>query len=69
MKIIFKSNYNFPLNKILNIPLCVIIVKSFFRENDKYYPQAFLKECFYDYEYKYEEFLMLILSLYEIFIV
>ena len=41
--------------KILNIPLCVIIVKSVFQENNKYYPQAYLHLCFYEYEYGYED--------------
>ena len=47
MRIKFESDNDLPLGKILNIPLCVIIVKSVFQENDRYYPQVFLKECFY----------------------
>ena len=34
MKIKFESDDDLPLGKILNIPLCVIIVKSVFQEND-----------------------------------
>ena len=41
LKIRFESNNNFPLDRILNIPLCVIIGKSIFQENDKYSPQVF----------------------------
>ena len=55
IKIRFKSDDNLPLSKILNIPMCVIIVKSVFQENDKYYPQVFLKECFYEYEHKNQD--------------
>ena len=40
---------------MLNIPVCVIIVKSVFQKNDKYYPQNFLNECFYEYEHKSED--------------
>ena len=54
MKIKFKSDDDLPLGKILNIPLCAIIVKYLFQENNKYYPQVFLHECFYEYEYESE---------------
>ena len=42
MKIRFKSADDSPLGKILNIPLCVIIVRSAFQKNNNYYPQVFL---------------------------
>ena len=42
MKIKFESADDSPLVKILNIPLCVIIVRSVFQENNNYYPQVFL---------------------------
>ena len=49
MKIRFKTNDDLPLNKIMNIPVCVIIV-SIFKENNKYHTQVLLHDCFYDYE-------------------
>ena len=55
MKIRFESDDNLPLGKILNIPMCIIVARSVFKENDNYYPQIFLHECFYEYEYKYED--------------
>ena len=55
MKIKFESDDNLPLGKILNIPLCVRIVRSVFEENKKYYPQVFIHECFYQDEYEYED--------------
>ena len=55
MKIKFGSDDNLPLGKILNIPVCTIIVRSAFRENNNYYPQVFLHECFYEYEYEFED--------------
>ena len=58
MKIKFESDDNLPLGKILNIALCVIIVRSAFQENNKYYPQVFLHECFYEYEFK-DSFMLL----------
>ena len=50
MKISFKTNDDLPLNKIINIPVCVIIVSSIFKENHKYYPQVLLHDCFCEYE-------------------
>ena len=50
MKIKFKSNDDLPLGKILNIPVCVIIVSGIFEEDGQYYPQVLLHECFYEYE-------------------
>ena len=46
MRIKFESDYGLPLNKILNIPVCIIIARSAFEENVKYYPQVHLKDCF-----------------------
>ena len=50
IKIRFKTNDDLPLNKIINIPVCVIIVSSIFKEDGKYYPQVLLHNCFYEYE-------------------
>ena len=52
MKTRFKSDEDLPLIKMLNIPVCIVIAKSVFEENDKYYPQVHLKDCFYEYEHK-----------------
>ena len=51
MKIKFESVDNLSLRKTLNIPVCVINVKSVFQENNKYYPQLHLHECFSEYEH------------------
>ena len=50
IKIKFESNDDLPLGKILNIPVCIITVKSVFEEDGKYYPQVLLHECLYEYE-------------------
>ena len=55
MKIKFESDDGLPLGKVLNIPVCVIIDKSVLQENDKYYPQVDLKDCFYEYEHENED--------------
>ena len=54
MKVRFESDNYLLLGKILNIPMCAIIVSSVFQENDKYYPQVYLKDCFYEYEHENE---------------
>ena len=48
MKIKFVSDDDMPLDKILNIPVCVLIIRGVFKENSKYYSH----ECFYEYEYE-----------------
>ena len=50
MKIRFKTNDDLPLNKIINIPVCVVIVSSIFKENNKYHPKVLLHDCFSEYE-------------------
>ena len=48
MKIKFNSDDDLPLNNILKLHMLTIIVRSFFEENDKYYPQIFLDDCVYE---------------------
>ena len=47
MKARFESNNDLPLGKILNIPVCIIIVKSVFQKDNNYYPKVLLYECLY----------------------
>ena len=52
IKIKFESDDDLPLGKILNSPVCVIIIiKSVFKKSNKYYLQVFLHGCFYEHEY------------------
>ena len=46
----FESNDHLPLSKILNIPACIIILKSVFQEDNNYYPQVLLYEGLYKHE-------------------
>ena len=50
IKIRFESDDDLPLGKILSIPECIIAVRSVFQEDNNYYPQVYLHECFYEYE-------------------
>ena len=50
MKGRFESNDDLPLSKILNIPVCTIIVKIVFQEFNNYYPHDLLYECLYKHK-------------------
>ena len=47
IKIIFNSDDELPLNKIVEIPSMAKIVRAIVHENNKYNPQVFLDECLY----------------------
>ena len=47
MKIKFNSDDKLPLNKTIEIPSMIIVVRAVFHENIKYYPQVSLDECLY----------------------
>ena len=47
MKIKFNSDDELPLNKAIETPSMIIIVRTVFHENNKYYPQVSLEECLY----------------------
>ena len=48
MGVTFKSNDDLPLGKILNIPICIIVVGSVLQKDNNYYPQVYLHECGYE---------------------
>ena len=47
MEIKFISDNDLPLNKSIEIPSMIIILKAVFHENNKNYPKVFLDECLY----------------------
>ena len=47
MKIKFDLDDELPLNKTIEIPCIIMVVRAVFHENNKYYPQVFLDECLY----------------------
>ena len=47
IKIKFDSDDKVPLNKTIEIPIMIIVVRVIFYENNKYYQQVFLDECLY----------------------
>ena len=48
MKIRFNSDDNLPINKLLKFRLMTIIIRSVFSEDNKFYPQLFLDDDFYE---------------------
>ena len=46
-KIKFNLDDELPLNKAIEITSMIIILRTVFYENKKYYPQSFLNECLY----------------------
>ena len=44
MKIKFNLDDELPLNKTMEVPSMIIVVKPALHENNKYYPQVFLDE-------------------------
>ena len=50
MIIRFKTNDDLQLNKIINIPVCVVNVSNIFIEDGKYYRKFLLHDCFYENE-------------------
>ena len=52
MKIRFDSNDYLSLNKILSIPICSIVVKSVFQNENKHHPQTYIRECEYKCGYE-----------------
>ena len=58
MRIKFESDNGLPLNKILNIPACVIITRSVFEEKDgKFYPQVYLKRCCLEFDHDADSYI------------
>ena len=47
IKIKFNSDDELPLNKMIEISSMIIVAKTVFHKNNKYYPQVFLEECLY----------------------
>ena len=45
MKIKFNSDDELLLNKMIEIPSMIVVVRAIFLENKKYYPQVFLDVC------------------------
>ena len=50
MKIKFKTRDYLPFGEIINIPVCVIIVSTIFKEKNEYHPQVLSYDCFYEHE-------------------
>ena len=50
VKIEFKSDDKAPLDKIINIHMCTIIIKSLFKIDGMFYPEIYLHSCYLEYD-------------------
>ena len=48
MRIKFENNDNLPTDTIINMHQVIIIVRSVFAQNGKFYPQLFLDDPLYE---------------------
>ena len=48
VKIKFKLDDNLALNKQLKLPTVIIVVRSVFEDDGKFYPQIYLDKCLYE---------------------
>ena len=48
MKTKFESNDNLPTDNIANMHQVIIIIRSIFAQNNKFYPQLFLDDTLYE---------------------
>ena len=48
MKVMFDTDDELPLNKLLNLHMLTIIVRSVFKDEGKFYLQVYLDECLYE---------------------
>ena len=46
----FKSDDKVPLSKIMNIPMCTIIIKSLFKIDGMFYQNIYLHSCYLEYD-------------------
>ena len=47
MKLKFNSDVELPLNKTIEIPSMIIVIRAVFHKNNKNHPHALLNECLY----------------------
>ena len=48
MKIKFNTDDDIPLTKIIFLPTITITIRSITKKDNKYYPQLFFDDCFYE---------------------
>ena len=48
MKIKFGKVDDLPLNKLVKLHMLIMVVRSVFEQDGKFYPQLYLNECLYE---------------------
>ena len=49
MKVKFNSDDQLALNKMIEIPSMIIVVRAVFHKNNKHYPEVSLDGCLYEF--------------------
>ena len=63
MRIKFNTDDKLPLNKTIKLPIITTVVRAVFHENNKYYPQVFLKNVCMEYKWKIISFKKFVLKI------
>ena len=63
MRIKFDTDDKLPLNKTIKLPIITTVVRAVFHENNKYYPQVFLKNVCMEYKWKIISFKKFVLKI------
>ena len=48
MKVTFDTDDDLVFNKIINAPICAIVVKAVYEHDNKFYPRIYLHSCYFD---------------------
>ena len=63
MRIKFNTDDKLPLNKTIKLPIITTVVRAVFHENNKYYPQVFLKNVCMECKWKIISFKKFVLKI------
>ena len=48
MKVKLDTDDDLVLNKIINVPMCVTVVKAVYEHDNKFYPRIYLHSCYFN---------------------
>ena len=48
MKVKFDTDDDLVFNKIINVPMCAIVVKAVYEHDNKFYPRIYLHSCYFN---------------------
>ena len=48
MKVKFDTDDDLVFNKIINAPMCTIVLKTVYEHDNKFYPRIYLHSCYFN---------------------